>query len=300
MRRALVLISVFGAALLGTGLPLAQAVPPSLGISEVSRESIRFDFHRGPFLVYAEMLGPGNRIALTVIRDGASATYATKPHFEGRTVRARFGRLGSLDLTFTPTPGKVKRCDTIVDAQGVFTGRLEFTGEHHYIHFDIDRVRGEHTSAGSCSSSRPVLASPRRASPRPWAALRGEEGEATLTARAPVPRGGDALTVTMERGIEGGFRGVIAAFRFEHGEGMEVIRGAVNGIGRNRFKWDLDAGTASLRPPAPFTGTATLSRAADGTRRWSGSLRVPILGSSPLLLTGPRWNVGLRAGSPFD
>jgi hypothetical protein len=68
------------------------------------------------------------------------ADYRTKPHFDCRSVRARFGRLGSLDLTFTPSPGKVHRCGTIVQAQGIFTGDFEFTGEHRYIHFAVHRL----------------------------------------------------------------------------------------------------------------------------------------------------------------
>lgn len=299
MRRAPVLVSVSLAALLGTGLTFAAATtgaPPSVSIGEVSRTSVEFDFHRGPFLVYVEMEGPGNRLALNVIRHGASADYLTKPHFEGRTVRARFGRFGSLDLTFTPTPGKVRRCESIVQAQGVFRGRFEFIGENRYIHFDIRRVRGEHTTAGSCSSGRAVAAFQ-----RPRAAPGGEERGVTLRARAPGPgsKARDTLTAIAGQGVRG-FEAVVAGYRWEHEGGLEVIRGGLTGIGRNRFKWDLDAGTATLRPPAPFTGSATLGRSRDGTRRWSGSLRVPILGGRPLALTGPRYNLGLRAGSPID
>jgi hypothetical protein len=263
----------------------------SVGIVEVARTSIRFDFHQGPFLVYVEMLGPGNRLALTVIRRGMTATYATTPHFEGDRVRARFGRLGALDLTFTPTPGKAHKCGTIVTAQGVFAGRLEFTGEHHYIHLDVHRVKGERTSAGSCSSPRPAVAA------RPGPTLRADESEATLTARAAAPHARESLTAVMERDLEGEFRGIIAAFRWEHEGGMEIIRGTQMGIGRDRFKWDLKAGTADLSPTAPFSGSATLARAADGRRRLTGTLRLPILGGSPLVLTGPRWKVGLRAGA---
>jgi hypothetical protein len=307
MRRAIVLCSVFGVVLFGTGLmssgPGAAAFrherpepPLTVGIGELSRTSVQFHFHTGPFLVYVEMLGPGNRISLNVVRRGTSATYATKPHFEGRRVRARFGRFGSLDLTFTPTPGKVHRCGTIVQAQGIYSGKLEFTGEHHYIHLDLSRAQGEHTTAGSCFSGR---LSDR--SFRPRTARRLDESEATLTARATVPRGHASLTAIMERDPEGRFRGVIAAFRWEREPGLEIIRGAQIGIGRDRFRWDLDAGTATLRPSAPFSGTATLARpASGGSRRLTGSLRVPILGGSPLVLTGPRWNVGLRAGSPFN
>jgi hypothetical protein len=59
--------------------------------------------------------------------------------------------MGSLDLTFTPSPGKVHECGSIVQAEGIFTGDFEFTGEHNYIHLDIHRISGEHTAAGSCS-----------------------------------------------------------------------------------------------------------------------------------------------------
>jgi hypothetical protein len=293
MRRALVLLA---ASLLVAVPPVAlagAAAPPSVSVSELSRTSIEFHFHRGPYLVFVGMEGPGNRLALTVSRGGASADYVTKPRFEGRSVKARFGRLGSLDLTFTPSPGKVHRCGSIVQAQGVFTGDLEFTGEHHYIHLDIHRVRGEHISAGSCSSDSRATSS--RSRPGPAAGERG----VTLQARTPGPSPLDTVSAIAKRGAKG-FEGVIAGFRWERRDGMEVIRGAQIGIGGARFRWDLDAGTASLRPPAPFTGSATFSRRPGGSPRWSGMLRVPILGGNPLALTGPRFDAHLRAGSPFD
>jgi hypothetical protein len=295
MRRALVIAGVMLAGLVASvPAPATAAAPPSLGISEISRTSIGFHFHRGPYLVYVEMEGPGNKLALTVVRHGASADYRTKPHFEGRSVRARFGRLGSLDLTFTPSPGKVQRCGTIVQSQGIFTGDFRFTGEHRYIHFDVHRIDGEHTTAGSCSSGR--LATDLRARRgRADAEARG----ATLEARTAGPWPLDTIIAEVYRGVRG-FEGVVAGFRWERGEGMEVIRGAQIGIGRDRFRWDLDAGTASLRPPVPFTGSATFSRRPDGRARWSGSLRVPILGGRPLALTGPRFHAHLRAGTPFE
>jgi len=295
VRRALVTAGAVLVGLLAVAPALATAAaPPSLGISELSRASIGFHFHRGPYLVYVEMEGPGNKLALTVVRHGASADYRTEPHFEGRSVRARFGRLGSLDFDFTPSPGKVRRCGTIVQAQGIFTGDFEFTGEHRYIHFDIHRIGGERITAGSCSSSD--RASSRR--PRPAFAAAKKRG-VTLQARTPGPWPLDTLTATGEWGLQG-FEGGVAGFRWERGEGMEVIRGAQIGIGRNRFRWDVDAGTATLRPRAPFTGSATFTRRPGTKPRWSGSLRVPILGGRPLSLAGPRFQAHLRAGSPFE
>jgi hypothetical protein len=181
-----------------------------------------------------------------------------------------------------------------VQSQGIFTGDFEFTGEHRYIHFDVHRIGGERTTAGSCSSGRP--AADLRARRGPTAA---EARGATLQARTAGPSPLDTITAEVHRGVRG-FEGVVAGFRWERGEGMEVIRGAQIGIGRNRFRWDVDAGTATIRPAAPFTGSATFSRRPDGKPRWSGSLRVPILGGRPLSLTGPRFEAHLRAGSPFE
>jgi hypothetical protein len=283
-------------ALLAVACPPAAraAPPPSASIIEIARNSIELHFHRGPYRVFVGMEGPGNRLSLLVTRDGALADYVTKPHFEGRSVKARFGRMGSLDLTFTPSPGKVDKCGSIVQAEGIFTGDFEFTGEHRYINLDVHRIGGEHTTAGSCSDSD--RASSRR-SRVTYAAVK--KRGVTLQALTPGPWPMNTLTATGEWGLHG-FEGGVAAFRWERREGLEVIRGAQIGIGRNRFRWDVDAGTATLRPAAPFTGSATFSRRPDGKPRWSGSLRVPILGGRPLALTGRRFEAHLRAGSPFE
>jgi hypothetical protein len=276
-------------------LPAARAAaPPSVSIGELARNSIEFYFRQGSYRVFVGMEGPGNRLSLEVAHAGATADYVTEPHFEGRRIRARFGRMGSLDMTFTPSPGKVHRCGSIVDAEGVFTGVLEFTGEHRYIHLDLHRIRGRHTTAGTCSSSRAALP------PRPSrASIVPPEGrEVILQARARGSRALDTVTATAGNGVRG-FEAVVAAFHWEHRDGMEVIRGSQLGLGRRRFHWDLDAGTATLHPPAPFTGTATLGRGPDGSPRWRGNLRVPILGGAPLALSGSRFKVRLWEGSRF-
>jgi len=41
---------------------------------------------------------------------------------------------------------------------------------------------------------------------------------------------------------------------------MTVARGVLLTAGSGVFRWSLEKGTATLRPPAPFTGSATFTR----------------------------------------
>jgi hypothetical protein len=82
--------------------------------------------------------------------------------------------------------------------------------------------------------------------------------------------------------------------------GLSVIRGAVVQAPAKDFEWDFAAGTATVRAPAPFSGSATFTRGPDGRKRLTGSLRVPILGGSPIRLAGPAFNPTLHRGTPSD
>ena len=54
---------------------------------------------------------------------------------------------------------------------------------------------------------------------------------------------------------------------------MTVARGVQLAAGAGAFRWNLEKGTATLRPPAPFTGSATFTRHGhDGHGAWKGSL----------------------------
>jgi hypothetical protein len=296
MRRALVLSPAVATAWLlsifGPVPPSVSAAPPSLALGEVAPSaSVEFHFHREGYLVFVDTEGLRGRLALTVARGGDSATYLTHARPKGHAVKARFGRLGSVDLTFVPSPGRTHRCDSIVRSEGVFKGDFEFTGEHHYIHFAIGRIAGEFTSAGSCSSDRDTASG---------SAARHVEGtetdSATLLARTRGPSPLETFTALGERSAMS-FEGVVAGFRWENREGMEIVRGAQIGIGGARFAWNLATGTATVRPPSPFTGSATFRRRRGGPD-WSGTLRVPILGGRPMSLTGSRFQVHLHAGAP--
>jgi hypothetical protein len=87
----------------------------------------------------------------------------------------------------------------------------------------------------------------------------------------------------------------------EEREGMAVARGLQLTAGSDAFRWNLEKGTATLRPPAPFTGSATFTRHGhDGHGTWSGSLGMPILGGEPVELAGREFRAFIHKGVPQD
>lgn len=168
------------------------------------------------------------------------------------------------------------------------------------MHFEADRARGTlfARSAGCKEGPGPRLPSPHF---QPAAAVPGRAKpveEVTLSARSrKLPIRALLVFTTEYKGREQDF---FDAFREEKLEGMVIARGVQTAGGPGSFRWDLDAGTARLDPPAPLTGSAVLRPRSSGPPSWSGSLRVPVLGGKPIRLAGPGMVAELDAGSPID
>jgi hypothetical protein len=71
-----------------------------------------------------------------------------------------------------------------------------------------------------------------------------------------------------------------------HGR-IEVSRSRTLWVGSDAFDYDPLLRTATLEPPAPFSGQASFHREAMAARRWSGDLTVDLPGRSGIPLTGP-------------
>lgn len=84
-------------------------------------------------------------------------------------------------------------------------------------------------------------------------------------------------------------------------EGMSVARGVQLRAGSGAFRWNREKGTATLRPPAPFTGSATFTQNGhNGHGIWRGSLGMPILGGEPVELAGRAFRASIHKGVPQD
>jgi hypothetical protein len=59
------------------------------------------------------------------------------------------------------------------------------------------------------------------------------------------------------------------------------------------FSFDPAFSTAILTPPAPFSGSGSFQRGADGSTTWSGSLAVSFPGMPNVALAGPQFTASL-------
>ena len=211
---------------------------------------------------------------------------------------ARFGRLGELDYRFAPKRHGSVDCNGAEEGEAVFDGTFSFIGENGYVHIE----------AGHAEGSFQIYPEPKNC-PRgrlgrrvvPYSPTYSGEG-ATMEARAGSPVRGRGREVNVfDAGQRGPRKVAVYAFLSKKREGMSVARGVQLTAGSSAFRWDLEKGTATLRPPAPFTGWATFTRRDDGgPGTWKGSLGMPILGGDPVKLAGAGFRAAIHKGVPQD
>jgi hypothetical protein len=283
------------ALILAASLAALVALSPAAAAAEGPILEVEFELHEDGFLVAVKSEAGGDKIALTLDRHGEVAYYETPGEVTEDAVKARFGRFGELDYTFTPAP-HAGPCSEV--AAGTFEGTFDFTGENEYVEFEAPSARGTLRGAPEkgCRDGRRATAAPRR--PAAEATREAVEDQASLLGHSAPPWPIRSLLV-VEFEAKHRQRVLFDAFRGERVEGMLIGRGAQAVAPRRDFTWNLKAGTARVAPPAPFTGSATFKRRAGGRSVWQGSLRAPVLGAGPMRLTGGDFRVQLLNGSPL-
>ncbi|HEY2053853.1 MAG TPA: hypothetical protein VGH14_07970 [Solirubrobacterales bacterium] len=280
------------------------------GAAASPRHGFIFWLHTGGFGIEGRSeLGSG-RMRLLLDRRGEVAYYYVKARVGAGTVRARFGRLGSLDLRFEPRQDEPPLgCGNSEGWQvGAFHGSIAFRGEHDYARVHARRATGYFQTypPGSCgrdkraatASRGRVAATGSRAASAPIGPI-AETGAhiGGVTSSRPPTREIYFFTTNGQAGVGA----IFDAFRIEQREGMRIDRGAQVSGGARTFDWNLAAGTAVVEPPAPFSGRAVYREGKDGRApSWTGSLLAPVLGGSPIRLTGPGLHARLLAGTPFS
>jgi len=292
MRRALVLVGLLLGGLLAV---------PALAADEreVERE-LAFGVKAEGFISGVYVSNNDGEVDATLIlsRGPQVAYYSTPATVTAERVTARFGSLGELDFHFAPKQNGKVTCTGSEEGEAVFEGTFNFTGENGYVHIEADHAEGSfqvYPEPKSCSQGR--LA--RRAVP--YHPSYSDEG-ATLQARAGSRAKKKIREVLVfDDGRRGPHRVALFATLAELREGMSVARGVQLTAGADAFRWNLEKGTATLRPPAPFIGSATFARHGhSGHGIWRGSLSIPILGGEPVKLAGREFRAFIHKGVPQD
>lgn len=237
---------------------------------------------------YSDPLGEGERISVSAVRKGSAAYYSAPVRMTATTISADLGSLGKVDLGLNPS-GREKtirlRCSrgaTFTYEPGVYEGVLEFKGEEGYTTVSVTRL-----------PLRPLI--------EPSTFCGGGSGSGEVSGPG-VPgarlRGisyadGRALSFQVNKNRPRGVVVFEASLRERHG-GIRIHREAKGATKSGAFRFRPDLATAVLSPPAPFSGSASLSRSPDSVNPiWTGGLALDFPGRSNLPLAGSAVHVSL-------
>ncbi len=244
--------------------------------------------------------GEHHEVSLSIRRGSATTTYSAPGRATVRRVDARFGRFGRIAVSFEPS-GRTRRIPPLIGCKGkpalshrgTFRGTIRFHGEGGYTTVEADSARGTVTT-NPARHCRGKGATP---GPKPGPPEEGTDGPVFLFAgcgdtsffavgghstSAPAPVFPDEFEFT---GIGGGSKERVGS--------VSISRYALLfGAPRSAFGYDEAMKTATVKPPPPFHGKASLSTDAAGGHHWEGNLSASLIGKD-VTLAGPDFGAGL-------
>lgn len=250
-------------------------------------------------------------VTLELTREGQVVTYEVPGRATEAGLKVRFGRLGMIDVSFTPTktlgstePGEGCTGAPRTLREGVFSGTIEFTGERQFVRIEGPQARGSMgvVSQWTCpEAEREAEEDPYgRAARAPKAKSRGARDEReTASLYAYDLRCGCVFAAGVHHRHSGG-KSIFIGYKMEKREGMQIFRATRANGPASAFDYDHAAGTAELRPPSPFRGSASFERRQGKRALWRSSIRVPLLGSEPIDTGGPGFAAQLHPEYQFD
>lgn len=249
------------------------AVPPTtppLGFALPGSDGYQVEVYGAP----ATEGEPAQVIVRAATRPG-TVTYRFPGIVEEGTIRADLGPFGQISVTFHPSPGGSSVAElgcsrALSSAAGYYEGTISFHAQG-LTSVESSRARGDDGLALSVMCAEEPGAEQRP--PGTYLDLSGGPRRTSLTAfRA---KGGGAAQI--EAGVTEVREGVVIELGLSIAAGDEAFR-------------HLELRSATLRPPAPFSGSATFVWNG-GRTSLKGNLRVDFPGRPGVALTGP----GVRA-----
>jgi hypothetical protein len=241
-------------------------------------------------------------VTLALLDEDHAVTYEVPGQVTEAGLKAQFGRLGTIDVAFTPTvildstePSEGCTGAPRTLREGVFSGTIDFTGERGYVRIEAPEVTGSMSviSQWECPDNE---FAPFRGGV--WSALRPKGDDETASLHAYSRSCSCFFGAGLHTRSSGG-KSIFYGTTAEKREGMEIWRVTSVRAGAGAFDFDHEAGTATMRPPPPLTGRATYKR-RPGRDLWRSTIRVPLLGAAPLRTDGPGFRARLYPEYHFD
>jgi hypothetical protein len=228
---------------------------------------------------------------------GSANYFSFHGHATTEVAETRLGHIGRVKVRFRPS-GEVQRhpappCNegSQVTRSGVFEGTIRFHGEHGYTDVDVQRARGTIITVPrqSCSFS----SGPKERNEK----TRDTKGPREIIFSASSEAAGVSLSATRMQGAAE--QSIVSASTQESREGVVIARQVLQIVPIGSFSFDPELNSATLSPPAPFSGSASFERIDDYASRWEGPLTVSFPGRPDVPLTGRdfSWNLQSRRAS---
>lgn len=268
------------------------------------------------------------------LRQGRSAkrssatTYFAHGKVTPTSIQASFADRGRIAVRFQPAGRQVRATrhagcrrssDGLIGRLGVFVGDLRFRGEGGYTSAEVHRVHGGSINLAvlvAClvtaakpgqhvlqPSASPLLRLPALGTPPHLQGARsGTPGVATHPSHGPkrtILIADDKLPLSRTTfGVEqrGGGQARFVAID-ERSEGsIGIVRFAIASGPSSAFAFDDRLASATVAPPAPFSGSGVFQHGPGSEKSWSGSLAVSFLGAPHVPLTGSPFRTQLAQG----
>ena len=283
MRRALPLI--------GTALAAVVLAPAAHGVTVMS-SSFSLETADG---WKATVSGYGGDVAISLYRRGAGATYTTDGTSGAGGIAADFEGFGDIYTTFTQEGEPVVRrfdegpCRGRAKVRrGIFSGQIELVPEGAFTRLSATSARGRVvTQEFHCNAEPPDA---------PWdpGELEGDGSNTTILDAHHRSRNRDPYFEAVHRDRRphadffAGESHTVGDVRIDNSVSVRAAKRA--------FRFDVKRGVARVRPPQPFSGTASFTRRPGGRSRWRGDLSVA-LPSGEIPLTGREFRASLGRAS---
>jgi hypothetical protein len=232
-------------------------------------------------------------------RAGTSTTYVARGVAGPHGIHADFHQFGRVDLTFHATaeaarglpPDCFGGTTGAATIPGYFTGTLDFEGQDGFTAVRARRIRGE-VVLPPTEQCPPVAGGVDPLFEDPAAELPPANTRMTLAAFVKSGTGG--LNFLARR------KGKTAYVAERYGTlGRIGVFSLAYAVGpKSSFASDPQVSFGTVHPPAPFTGSATLSRGPAGKRSWTGTLTATFPGEPPVSLVGPQFHTSLSRSFP--
>lgn len=210
-------------------------------------------------------------------------------------IEADLGALGAISVAFQPSgetrvtkvnlKGKTTKCvgaERIVRQLGTFTGSIKFQGEGGYTTVDLPSAEG--TVGTSLFRNCTTKASHRGGG----AQTSSSDGSVFLAA---MSRSADAFIASTCNPLACFYASSVEPLSKD----VIVVRSAQAFAAKSSFAFDNALSSATITPPAPFSGRGSFRRGPGGSSSWTGSLKAAFPGVT-VPLTGPSFKAKLSRG----